>query len=106
MGGSKRLLDALCEEALAFAGVPQPERLLRRRFAEKLAAPELVARQVDRQPGRQTVPGMALNPPPVAQDIRDQDIPAQVAANQQRGDVALAARRVLARPFARIGGRV
>ena len=57
---------------------------------EALAVDELLACEIEREPGREPVPGVTVDAPAVAQDVRDEDLAAEELTDEQRGDRALA----------------
>jgi hypothetical protein len=77
-----------------------------RGLADDLAAPELVARQVDVDSRYESVPHVPLDALSVEIDVRPEYLAAEQIVNDQRGDVALTTTRVLGRPSIIFVGRV
>ena len=75
-------------------------------LADHLSAPELVTRQVDLDPGREPVPHMRFDPLAVEIHVGRQKFPAQEVVDDQGGDVALTAARILRRPIVFLVGGV
>src|SRR3954462_671623 len=74
------------------------DRLLHPRRAQLLAVPELAAGQVDLDAGGKPVPRVPLESLAVADDVRNQDLPAQQLADDEGGGGALVAGSVVRRP--------
>ena len=69
--------------------VTEHQRLAHGWHAQLLAAAELVTCQIEAEPRRETVPGVTLEPLPFAHHIGDEDLTAEVQANQRRRRIAL-----------------
>jgi hypothetical protein len=68
------------------------------RLTDVLASPELIASQVDVDSRCEPVPHVPLDALSVEVYVRREDVPADQVVNDQRGDVALTAARILGRP--------
>ena len=77
-----------------------------RRLADDLAPPELVAGQVDVDSRYESVPHVSLEALSVEIHVRPEYLAADQIVNDQRGEVALTATRVLGRPSIIFIGRV
>lgn len=77
-----------------------------RGLADDLAAPELVAGQVDVDSRYESVPHVPIDALSVEIYVRPEHLAADQIVNDQRGDVALTATRVLGRPSIIFIGRV
>ena len=77
-----------------------------RGLADDLAAPELVAGQVDIDSRYESVPHVPLDALSVEIYVRPEYLAAEQIVNDERGDVALTTTRVLGRPSIIFIGRV
>src|SRR5581483_4886851 len=68
------------------------------RLADGFSSSELLARQVDVDSRRESIPHMALDALTVEIDIRAEDVAAEQVLNDERSDVALATARILGCP--------
>lgn len=75
-------------------GRPRP----RNRLADHLAAPKLIASEVDFDPGWEPVPHVRLDAFPVEKDVGSEELATEQVVDDERGDVALPAAWILRRP--------
>src|SRR4029453_7758332 len=98
-------LNATCEDEVCLVAVvprmfavelrrPLPHR----RLPDHLAVRELIARQIEFHAAGKAVPHVRLDPLAVAEDAGGQKLAPEDVLDDERGHIALAARRVLGRP--------